>query len=58
MSQRSANRNSVMIAIDDAVIRLRANVSHRTVLPPVPDRLSPTSDGTLIAEITATSRRP
>ena len=31
-----------------AATRLNANVSHRTTLPPVPEKLRPTSDGTIM----------
>src|SRR5438128_11556381 len=55
--QRSPNRKSVSIAVDSAAIRLSEKVSHRTAEPPVPERLRPTSDGTMIAELIAVSRK-
>lgn len=57
-SHLSPNRNSVNMAVETAAIRLRVHVSYRTALPPVPDRLRPTGDGTMMTEVMAASRRP
>jgi len=56
ISQRSPNRKRVRTAVDMAATKLNVKVSHRIAVPPVPERLSPTSEGTIIDEMVATSR--